>query len=111
ATPRSRSSHELLRIPPYTSTASCFQPAVALSGDGLTRRQGESVCAPASRNGASTGAAGGVLHAIRPPPRTTNPSDGRADQSSPSDVSLNPAAASRSAAARAAWNGDGELSR
>ena len=64
ATPRSRSSHELLRMPPYTSTASCFHPNDPASGCGLTRRHGESVCPPTSRNGSA-----GSVRPIGKPPR------------------------------------------
>ena len=55
--PRSRSSHEFRSAPPYTSTASCWQPTRPASGCGLIRRLGLSVWAPIIRNPV----AGGVL--------------------------------------------------
>lgn len=107
ARPRSRSSQVLSRVPPYTSTAICRQPYDPVSGSGFTRRFGESVCAPAIRNGVCAPAPSGTYQAMIAPPRSTYFPPVDASQAAVSSTCRKPAFSSRAAAVATAWYGEG----
>ena len=111
ARPRSRSSHEVSNAPPYTSTASCFQPNPPVSGFGLMRKHGESVWAPTMRNGERALAALPRSQATTAAPRCMNPRGGRLGAGAVHSARRKPAASSSSTAVCAACHGDGEASR
>lgn len=82
-----------------------------MSGIGLTRRLGESVCAPAIRNGVLAVAPSGTYQATIAPPRRTYLPPVVASHSAVSSTCRKPAFSSRAAAAATAWYGEGPTIR
>lgn len=82
-----------------------------MSGSGLTRRFGESVCAPTIRYGVCAAAPSGTYQATIAPPRRTYFPPLVPSQAAVSSTWRNPAFSSRSAAVATAWYGEGEAIR
>jgi hypothetical protein len=83
--------------------ASWRQPALPVSGRGLSRRFGESVWAPTMRKGAWAGRPAGTRQATNAPPRVTYPPPATSSHVSASANATNPASSSVAAALATAW--------
>lgn len=100
-----RSSQELRIMPPYTSILSVPYPFVATSANGLTRRQGKSVCAVATCRCARGSSPMRKATSVESKTRVMYDRPGCRRQGARRSSSVKPASCSISSPACTAWNG------